>query len=108
MSIQAVVLQRMIWKVARIIPQNVSQEWGRSCKALRVFIGILHTKCRRQLFLPAGSHSTAHTAPPARSQVQQQGQHHIWTTALRKNFNQASLVQKAKGGGGMPGSDGPD
>ena len=38
---------------------NVSQEWGHSCKGLCVFIGILHTKCGRQLFLPARSQTAA-------------------------------------------------
>lgn len=57
---------------------------------------------------PGSSQSTVHTAPPARSWVQQQGQHDAWKTALCKKLNQASLVQKAKGGRRMPGSNGCD
>lgn len=38
---------------------NASQEWGHSCRALCVFIGISHIKCVRQLFLPARSEAAA-------------------------------------------------
>lgn len=123
MNSQAALMQGMIWKTAWIIPRVLarSRDKARVCIYRNTAYKVWETDtphCKG----PDSNQGTVHTAPSARSWVQQEGQQDTWKTALckktqkkpkqnqspneNKTIHQVSLDQKAKGGRGMPGSNG--